>query len=123
MSDNSRRQSRGLPEYATYSDTGCDLASSCLECPLALCKYDDPMWGKRHDLTIRDDEVMRQHESGASVEQIAQAVGVSARTVYRVIQRRSRKSDSPREQYLGGPVITLEELADWTPVQIYPVPE
>jgi hypothetical protein len=26
----------------TFRDTGCELAPRCLECPLPMCKYDDP---------------------------------------------------------------------------------
>ncbi len=31
-----------LPEHADYRDTGCDLAPSCLRCPLRRCRYDEP---------------------------------------------------------------------------------
>ena len=36
-----RKIRRGaLPEHASYKDTGCDLAPSCLSCPLARCRFD-----------------------------------------------------------------------------------
>ncbi len=76
-----------LPEHATYRDTGCELAAACLECPLALCKYDDPNWGKRKIKVGRDMEIVRLRTSGMKVSQIAMTVGTSERTVYRVIQR------------------------------------
>ncbi len=78
---------RGLPENTVYEDTGCDLAPSCLECPLALCKYDDPD-GARYDRTVmRDTEIMRLFAEGLKVSAIALKVNISNRTVYRVIQR------------------------------------
>ena len=78
---------RGLPENTVYEDTGCDLAPSCLECPLALCKYDDPS-GARYDRTaMRDTEIMRLFAEGLKVSAIALKVNISNRTVYRVIQR------------------------------------
>lgn len=78
---------RGLPENTVYEDTGCDLAPSCLECPLALCKYDDPN-GARYDRTVmRDTEIMRLFAEGLKVSAIALRVNISNRTVYRVIQR------------------------------------
>ena len=78
---------RGLPENTVYEDTGCDLAPSCLECPLALCKYDDPN-GARYDRTVmRDTEIMRLFAEGLKVSAIALKVNISNRTVYRVIQR------------------------------------
>lgn len=81
---------RGLPENTVYQDTGCDLAPSCLECPLALCKYDDPN-GARYDRTVmRDTEIMRLFAEGLKVSAIALKVNISNRTVYRVIQRELR---------------------------------
>lgn len=78
---------RGLPEYASYRDTGCELAPSCLECPLAICKYDDPHWGKRNLKARRNEEIVDMRARGMSVAQIATEVNTSERTVYRVIQR------------------------------------
>ena len=78
---------RGLPENTDYEDTGCDLAPSCLECPLALCKYDDPNQGQRTRMLMRDTEIMRLIANGIKVSEIAESVNTSERTVYRVIQR------------------------------------
>ena len=33
-----------MPEFYHYEDTGCEVSSSCLDCPLPQCKYDDPAW-------------------------------------------------------------------------------
>ncbi|MFC1961784.1 hypothetical protein ACFLWN_01880 [Chloroflexota bacterium] len=30
-----------LPEYFHYRDEGCEVATSCLKCPLAQCVYDE----------------------------------------------------------------------------------
>lgn len=80
-------RNRGLPEFASYRDTGCDLAPACLECPLNLCKYDDPNWGKRNIKARRDEEIVRMRANGMTVAQIAVKANTSERTVYRVIQR------------------------------------
>lgn len=114
-----RRQSRGLPENATYRDTGCEVASSCLRCPLPMCKYDDPTWGRRNDLAARDDEIVKLHEVGISVQKIALQLGVSTRTVYRVVQRRSL--DPPRNRGVDTtvPLMSLDELARWNPSRVY----
>ena len=87
-----RRQSvgirrSGLPEYASYRDTGCELAAACLECPLAMCKYDDPHWGKRNLKARRNEEIVNMRAGGMSVAQIAATMNTSERTVYRVIQQ------------------------------------
>ena len=78
---------RGLPENYNYSDTGCELAPSCLECPLATCKYDDPNWNRRNRMTMRDTEIMRLFANGIKISAIAREVNISDRTVYRVVQR------------------------------------
>ena len=36
-----------LPEHITYQDTGCELAPSCLTCPLERCQYDDPVGARK----------------------------------------------------------------------------
>ena len=81
------KTTRGLPENTVYEDTGCDLAPSCLECPLALCKYDDPNVARYDRAVMRDTEIMRLFAEGFKVSAIALKVNISSRTVYRVIQR------------------------------------
>ena len=29
-------------EFYHYEDTGCEVSDSCLDCPLPMCRYDDP---------------------------------------------------------------------------------
>lgn len=82
-----RNRIKGLPEFATYRDTGCELAPSCLKCPLVICKYDDPNWGKRNRKVERDRIIVSMRSSGTSVTKIAAKLNTSERTVYRVIQR------------------------------------
>ena len=81
------RIERGLPENYNYRDTGCELAPSCLECPLATCKYDDPAYGRSGRTMFRDREIVRLRMQGSRVSEIAKSVCTSERTVYRVIQR------------------------------------
>ena len=112
---------RGLPENTVYEDTGCDLAPSCLECPLALCKYDDPN-GARYDRTVmRDTEIMRLFAEGLKVSAIASIVNISSRTAYRVIQRElgamhgeagRRPKSVPRPRALRERV-SVEQLDAW----------
>ena len=77
-----------LPEHYPYKDDGCGVSSSCLNCPLPQCKYDDPAGyyqGLRQD---RDSRVMEawQRERPA-VPELAQRFGLSQRTVYRILRR------------------------------------
>jgi hypothetical protein len=77
-----------LPEHTNYRDSGCDLHPSCLSCPLVRCRYDEP-GGSRHLLSRdRDNEVLNLQRGGnRSIEQIARHVGVSRRTVFRILAR------------------------------------
>ena len=52
------------PEYCRYRDEGCELASSCLNCPFSRCIYDQP-GGRQHWLKkARDREIARQFATG-----------------------------------------------------------
>ncbi len=119
---------KGLPENYDYTDTGCDLAPSCLECPLALCKYDDPNWGRRNQTVMRDQEIVRLRGQGLKVSQIAKIVKTSERTVYRVALREGihspvstqRRRRSNRRDKGGRERSPTVQVADW---EQYRMPE
>jgi len=76
------------PEYCSYRDEGCDLFSSCLDCPMPRCRYDEQIGRKRMSKRLRDVEILREHKSGSkSVGELAKSFGVSRRTVQRIIRR------------------------------------
>ena len=99
-----------LPEHSTYRDGGCDVARSCLRCPLPMCKFDDPGWLQRENRRSRDEAILRaRREEDLSVPALAARFRVSTRTVHRVLQtggatRREPESDD------AGPVIPVLEL-------------
>jgi len=35
-------------EMLNYEDTGCELSSKCMECPLIRCKHDDSNWYRKY---------------------------------------------------------------------------
>ena len=77
-----------LPEHTNYHDSGCDLHPSCLSCPLARCRYDEPGGARRLLSGERDSQVLDlQRRGGATIEAIAREVGVSRRTVFRILAR------------------------------------
>ncbi|MGE0685676.1 MAG: helix-turn-helix domain-containing protein [Dehalococcoidia bacterium] len=77
-----------LPEHTNYHDSGCDLHPSCLHCPLVRCRYDEPGGARQVMSRDRDNEVLTlQRRGGRSIEQIARQVGVSRRTVFRILAR------------------------------------
>ena len=100
-----------LPENTRYKDDGCEAAASCLDCPLALCKYDDPGWLQRESRRTRDDEIFRLRQDHVSVAEISAQFGISTRTVHRIVQR-GGAAQGPVTQEDDGPIISLSELAE-----------
>ena len=81
-----------LPEYMDYADTGCDLYSSCLTCPLPRCRYDDPGGAPAMLRTGRDAAILRYAtQENISIDNLAEMFGLSRRTIFRVLKR-SRRS-------------------------------
>ena len=77
-----------LPEHCHYQDAGCEMAKSCLDCPLPRCIYDTPR-GKQVLLKQkRNGEITRLfREEARSISELAQLFAVSTRTVQRILKR------------------------------------
>ena len=77
-----------VSEFYHYEDTGCEASDSCLDCPLPLCKYDDPAWYQRNRRLARDFRILRvMTQESLSIEETAQRFSVTVRTVFRIMQR------------------------------------
>ncbi len=79
-----RVRSDALPENIDYLDAGCEAAPSCLTCPFPRCRYDEPggLPGARNRLRMQDILALRVDK--LPVWMVANMVGVSRRTVFRV---------------------------------------
>ena len=79
---------RGRPENIDhYQDTGCSVSRTCLACPLPVCRYELDIGQQRGALTQQRDSMIRKiRVAGGTAAQIAEAAGVSTRTVYRVLR-------------------------------------
>ena len=77
----------GLPELMHFADTGCEVSSSCLTCPLPQCKYDDPAWYQAYKRAGRDSEMLTALDDGLSIFEVATRLSVSPRTVHRALKR------------------------------------
>jgi len=76
------------PEYCHYRDEGCDLAGSCLNCPLPGCIYDQFGGKQRWLKRLRDREIMRlAGTQGSGVKELATMFRLSQRTVQRALKR------------------------------------
>jgi len=116
-----------LPENTRYRDDGCDAAVTCLECPLSLCKYDDPGWLQRENRRTRDDEIFRLRSQQVSVAEISKRFGISTRTVHRIVQRGGATPLASDEEGVN-PIVSLSELderslfhqrASWSKMHTY----
>ena len=74
-----------LPEHTRYADTGCEVHSSCLTCPLVRCRYDEPGGARALLGQERDRTILVMRREGRPISLIAQRFGVSRRTVFRVL--------------------------------------
>ncbi|MBI2857640.1 MAG: helix-turn-helix domain-containing protein [Chloroflexi bacterium] len=87
-----------LPEFCHYHDNGCELASSCLNCPFPQCLYDQPR-GRQHWLKkLRAREMAKLFASrGKDLKELADMFGVSRRTVQRALKI-ARAEKEPRNE-------------------------
>lgn len=76
------------PEYLRYRDEGCELASSCLQCPFPHCRFDQEEGQRREARGARDRQVLALHRrEGLGPRELAQRFGLSTRTIHRIIRR------------------------------------
>lgn len=76
------RAAIGLPESTVYQDTGCNLHSQCLTCPLPVCRYEMPPGRAR--VVVQAVELRRLLASGRTREQAMAEMSMSRRTFYRL---------------------------------------
>lgn len=82
-----QRRSRE-PSIDHYADTGCEVARTCLECPLSRCKFDDMAWFTTYRRLARDFRVAAAiHSEGLSIKEAAQRFSVTPRTIFRILNR------------------------------------
>jgi hypothetical protein len=88
-----------LPDGTDYADTGCELAKSCLRCPLARCKYDLAGGGRRLEVSERAREMaILRTKYNAPISLLMLAYGVSRRTVFRALLEHGGGWDPKRER-------------------------
>lgn len=88
------------PGIVHYADTGCEVARTCLECPLSRCKFDDMAWFNSYRRLARDFHIATAiHSEGLSVKEAAQRFSVTPRTIFRILNRcrRAMRELTPEE--------------------------
>lgn len=85
------------PEYCHYQDEGCELADSCLNCPLPKCIFDEPR-GRQHWIrSERDKQIVRLLKEGKGEKELAAIFNISRRTVQRALKN-SIANGQPRRK-------------------------
>ena len=80
-----RVRSDGLPENATYTDVGCEVALRCTQCPLERCRYEERNGLQAHRMRERNPQIIALRAEGAKVDEIAERFGLTPRSVFRVL--------------------------------------
>ena len=76
-----------LVDSMEYRDTGCELARSCLACPLPRCQYDAPRSAQMWLTAARDREIaVLRGRHRVPVDALARTYGLTRRTIYRILQ-------------------------------------
>ena len=78
-----------LPENIRYRDTGCELHSACLTCPLPVCKEELSHGRQSVRARMRTLQINLLLSEGRSIGWIMQVMGVSERTVYRALESKN----------------------------------
>jgi hypothetical protein len=74
-----------------YKDEGCEAFSSCLSCPLPECLEEKPGGRQKWLKDRRNKEAWGYYQKGKSTAEIANLMGLSQRTVQRIV--RSKKGE------------------------------
>ena len=88
------------PSIVHYADTGCEVARTCLKCPLSRCKFDDMAWFATYRRLAHDLRIAAAINSeGLSIAEAAQRYSVTPRTILRILNRcrRAMRELTPEE--------------------------
>ena len=85
-----------LPQDIQWRDQGCELFPSCLNCPRPRCIEDEPRGKQKLRARTRARRMGVLRDEGKTVRQIAEAYGVSVRTVQRALEWARREGERAR---------------------------
>ena len=80
-----------------YTDTGCEVSPSCLNCPLPMCKYDTSVqYGSLQRQQQDRDRITVMQREGLTVQAAAEHFGITERTMFNIL-RRHRETDGRQD--------------------------
>ncbi|MQF84586.1 MAG: HTH domain-containing protein [SAR202 cluster bacterium] len=74
-----------------FYDDGCEYSKSCLQCPLVLCKYDDPILDNSKSKNNRNMIISNMKKTNMTNKEIAKTLNISTRTVHRVLNQNNQQ--------------------------------
>ena len=87
MSDTWKWEEAKSNEYMDWEDTGCEISTSCLECPLPLCKHDDPAWFTKYKKAAQHRIIfylLSISSSSKDIKRLAKHYQCTERTIFRI---------------------------------------
>ncbi len=76
-----------LPGESSYEDKGCEMASSCLNCPFPSCLEEEPRGKARFRMRRQAERMAELKREGKSLGEISAVFAVSERTVRRRLEK------------------------------------
>ena len=70
-----------------YNECGCEVSSCCLECPLAVCVYEEPHGGKTIQNLLQDIRIAHLRDEGRSVRWISEFMNLSTSAIFKSLAR------------------------------------
>ena len=70
-----------------FLDDECEYSNTCLDCPLTLCKYDDPILDNSKSKNNRNMIICNMKKTNMTNKDIADTLNISTRTVHRVLNQ------------------------------------
>ena len=99
------QRANSLPERANYADVGCELAPSCLACPLPRCQYDEPGSVRTWLLDARDREIVRlRQKHRAPNSALVRTYGLTRRHVFRILHEQEPDLRSAMKRAKASPL-------------------
>ena len=78
-----------------FKDDGCELAPSCLSCPLEFCKYDDPYQTERVVYSDRRLKILALKAKGLTTTSINRITGISKGVIRRIVAMEENRQEFP----------------------------
>ena len=73
-----------------YEDTGCEVSSKCIDCPLPQCKHDAPLWFSKYKNVAKYKTLIEMFDTPyttADLGNMAKSHNITIRSAFRLKRR------------------------------------